>query len=43
MARMVLMAEVRERWVPGRPRLGWKDGVTVAFGCKGKTAEAAQQ
>ena len=32
MARRVLMAEVSGRWVRGRPRLGWMDGVKVALG-----------
>ena len=32
MARRVLMAEVSEGWVRGRPRLGWMDGVKVALG-----------
>ena len=27
----------------GRPRLGWMDGVKVAMGDKGVTAEAARQ
>ena len=29
MARRVFMAEVSGGWVPGRPRLGWMDGVKV--------------
>ena len=32
MARMVLVAEVSEGRVLGRPRLGWMDGVKVALG-----------
>ena len=28
---------------PGRPRLGWMDGVKVALGNRGMTVEAAQQ
>ena len=32
MARRVLMAEVSEGRVRGRPRLGWMDGVKVALG-----------
>ena len=37
MARRVLMAEVSGGRVRGRPRLGWKDGVKVAFGNRGVT------
>ena len=43
MARMVLMAEVRGGRVRGRPRLGRMDGVRVALGNRGMTAEAARQ
>ena len=43
MARRVLMAEVSGGRVPGRPRLGWMDGVKVALGNRGMTVEAAQQ
>ena len=43
MARRVLMAEVSERRVRGRPRLCWMDGVKVALGNQGMTVEAAQQ
>ena len=43
MARRVLMAEVRGGRVRGRPRLGWMDGVKVALGNRGMTAEAARQ
>ena len=37
MARSVLMAEVCEGRVRGRPRLGWMDGVKVALGNRGMT------
>ena len=43
MARRVLMAEVSECWVRGRPRLGWIDGVKVALGNRGMAVEAARQ
>ena len=43
MARMVLMAEVSEGRVRGRPRLGWMDGVKVALGNRRMTVEAALQ
>ena len=43
MARRVLMAEVNGRWIQGRPRLGWMDGVKVALGNRGMTVEAVQQ
>ena len=43
MARRVLMAEVSGERVRGRPRLGWMDGVKVALGNRGTTAEAARQ
>ena len=39
MARRVLMAEVSGGRVRGRPRLGWMDGVKVALGYIGMTAE----
>ena len=42
MARRVLMAEVSGRRVRGRPRLGWMDGVKMALGNRGMTAEAAK-
>ena len=42
-ARRVLVAEVSGGRVRGRPRLGWLDGVKVAFGNRGRTVEAAQQ
>ena len=38
MARRVLMAEVSGGRVQGRPRLGWMDGVEVAFRNGGMTA-----
>ena len=40
MARRVMMAEVSGGRVRGRPRLGWMDGVKVAFGNRGMTVEA---
>ena len=43
MARRVLMAVVSGRWVRGRPRLGWMDGVKVTLGNRGMTVEAARQ
>ena len=43
MARRVLMAEVSEGRVRGRPRFGWMDGVKVALGNRGMTVEAARQ
>ena len=43
MARRVLMVEVSGGRVRGRPRLGWMDGVKVAFGNRGMTVEAARQ
>ena len=43
MARRVLMAEVNEGRVLGRPRLGWTDGVKVALGNRGMTMEAVRQ
>ena len=43
MARRVLMAEVSEGRVRGRPMLGWMDGVKVALGNRGMTVEAARQ
>ena len=43
MARRVLMAEVSEGRVRGRPILGWMDGVKVALGNRGMTVEAARQ
>ena len=43
MARRVLMAEVCEGLVRGRPMLGFIDGVMVALGNRGITVEAAIQ
>ena len=43
MPRRVLMAEVSGGRVRRRPRLGWMDGVKVALGNRGMTAEAARQ
>ena len=43
MARRVLVAEVSGGRVRGRPRLGWMDGVTVAFGNRRMTVQAARQ
>ena len=43
MARRVLMAEVSGARVRGRRRLGWMDGVKLAFGNRGVTVEAARQ
>ena len=42
MARRVLMAEVSEGRVRGRPNLGWMDGMKVALGNRGMTVEAAR-
>ena len=39
MARRVLMSEVSGGRVRGRQRLGWMDGVKVAFGNRGMTVE----
>ena len=43
MARRVLMALVCGGRLRGRPRLGWMDGVKVAFCNRGMTVEAALQ
>ena len=43
MARRVLMAEICGRRVGGRPRLGWMNGVKMAFDNKGMIVEAAHQ
>ena len=43
MARRVLMAEVSEGRVRGKPRLGWMYGLKVALGNRGMTVEAARQ
>ena len=40
MARRVHMAEVIEKRVRGRPRLGWMDGVKVALGNRGMRVAA---
>ena len=42
MARRMLMAEVSEGQVRGRPRLSWIDGVKVALGNRGMAVEAAR-
>ena len=41
MDRRVLIADVNDWRVRGRPRLGWMDGVKVALGSRGMMAEAA--
>ena len=43
MARRVLMPEVSRGRVRRRPKLGSMDGVKVALGNRGMTAEAARQ
>ena len=43
MARRVLTAKVSGGRVRGRLRVGWMDGVKVAFGNRGMTVEAARQ
>ena len=43
MARSVLMEEVSEGRVRGRPRLGWMDHVKVALSNRRMTEEAARQ
>ena len=43
MARRVLMASVSGERVPGRPRLGWMNGVRVALCNRRKTVEVARQ
>ena len=43
MARRVLMPEVSEGQIRGRPRSGWMDGVNVAVGNRGMMMEAARQ
>ena len=43
MARRVLMAEVSGARIRRRPSLSWMDGVKMAYGNRGMTAEAAQQ
>ena len=42
MVRRVLMAEISEGRVRGRPRLGWMEGVKVALGSRGMMVEPAQ-
>ena len=41
--RRVLMADVSEERVRGRPRLGWMDDVKMALGSRKMTVEAARQ
>ena len=43
MARRMLIPEVSGGRVRGRPRVGWMDGVKVAFGNRRMTVEAARQ
>ena len=43
MARMMLMAEVSEGRVRGRPRLGWMDGVKVSLENRETMMEAAHE
>ena len=43
MIRRVLMVEVSRGRVRGRPRLGWMDGVKVAFCNRGLTVEDARK
>ena len=43
MARRLQMAEGSGVWVRSRPKLVWMDGVKVALGSRGMTAEAVQQ
>ena len=40
--RRVLMADVSEGRVRGRPRLGWMDGLKVALGSRGMTVQDAR-
>ena len=42
-AKKVLRAEVNGGRVRGRPRLGWMDGVKLAWGSRGMALEAARQ
>ena len=42
-ARRVILAEVSEGRVRGRPRLGWMNGMKVALGNRGMPMEAARQ
>ena len=41
--KLASIAEVSGGRVRGRPRLGWIDGVEVAFGKRRMTVEAARQ
>ena len=43
LARRVLLAKVSGGWVCSRPRLGWMDGVKVAFCNRGVTVDSAWQ
>ena len=43
LAKRVLISKVSGGRVRGRPRLGWVDGVEVAFDNKEKTVETARQ
>ena len=43
LARRGMMAEVNGGRVRGRPRFGWTEGVKVALGNRGMTADAARQ
>ena len=43
MARRMFTADVSGGWAPGRPRVGWMDGVKVALGGRRMTVEAARQ
>ena len=43
MARRELMAEVSGGRVRGRQRLGWMNGLKVAFGNRGMTVQAARK
>ena len=42
MTKSVLMADESGQRVRGTPRLGWMNGVKVAFGSRGMTVEAAR-
>ena len=41
--RRVSMTKVSGRRVPGRPRLGWTDGVKMALGSRGMTVEPTRR
>ena len=43
MAITVLMVEVSGGRIRGTPRLGWMDGVKVAWGSRGTTVDAERQ